>query len=176
MLKSIAGTFLLFIFCFNLFGGDYILFKIEQHKVRKEIVGKIKAGIADENLTAISINSTNEHLLNWKDKEEFSFNGEMFDVVNTESFSNGNKIYHCLTDNQESKLIKEFQKNSEKKRKNKNNRNSADKVVKYFEPINPLPQKDSGLYSIENKISFFKYSENYASLALEISSPPPKTS
>lgn len=100
----------------------------------------------------------------------------MYDVVHTESFSNGNKIYHCLTDNQESKLIKEFQKNSDKKRKNKNNRNSADKVVKYFEPINPLPQKDSALYSVDNKKPNFSYYDNYSTLALDIVSPPPKIS
>lgn len=174
-MKSITAAFLLLIFSFNLLGGDILILKIEQYKVRKEVVKNIKAGVAEASLTRISVTSKNAHLITWKDSEEFSLNGEMYDIVHTEKISDEKTIYHCLTDNQETKLIDQFNKNSNKKRKNKNNRNSLAKLVKFIERINPIPQKNTSLIPSTNSNISFIYTENYSALSLEISSPPPKT-
>ncbi|AFL80265.1 hypothetical protein Aeqsu_0758 [Aequorivita sublithincola DSM 14238] len=172
-MKNAIAFFLLFIFTLNL-GGTYVIFKIQQHQIRREIKQEIKKGISQKDLTSITVSTENENELIWKDHEEFSYKGMMYDVVYVEILNKTTKIYHCISDTQENNLIAQYQKDLQKKQKNKNNRTNSVKTVKFLQKINPLPQKDELAFSKKIQVSNFDYQNNYSPLSLEISSPPPK--
>lgn len=172
-LKNAIVFFLLLVFGFNL-GGAYIILRIQQHQIRREIVHQIKQGISEKDLTSITVSPENENQLIWKDREEFSYKGTMYDIVRIEILDNNTKVYHCISDNQETKLIAKYNKEFKKKRKDRNHRSNPAKTIKYVQKINPLPQKDGLAFSQKTICPNFVYENNYASLSLEISSPPPK--
>jgi hypothetical protein len=172
-LKNATAFFLLFIFSFNL-GGSYVIFKIQQHQIRREIIHQIKKGISEKDLTRITVSSENENQLIWKDREEFSYKGTMYDIFHVEILNENTKVYHCISDSQETNLIAKYNKELQKKRKDKNNRTNSVKTVKFLQKINPLPQKEEVALSIKSTQPNLVYQDNYASLSLEISSPPPK--
>lgn len=172
-MKNANVFFLLLVFGFNL-GGSYIVLRIQQHQIRREIVHQIKHGVSEKDLTSIAISSENANQLIWKDREEFSFNGIMYDIVHIEIVNENTKIYHCISDSQETSLIAKYNKDLHKKGKDKNNRTNSVKTVKFLQKINPLPQKDDLAFSNMLIRPNFVYHDNYASLSLEILSPPPK--
>ena len=172
-MKNATVFFLLLVFSFNL-GGSYIILRIQQHQIRRDIVHQIKQGISEKDLTSIAISSENENQLIWKDHEEFSLNGIMYDIVRVEIVNETTKIYHCISDSQETNLIAQYNKDLHKKRKDKNNRTNSVKTVKFLQKINPLPQKEDLAFSNKLMRPNYVYHDNYASLSLEILSPPPK--
>ncbi len=172
-MKNATAFFLLFIFSFNI-GGAYVIFKIQQRHIRREIVHQIKKGISEKDLTSITVSSKNENQLIWKDHEEFRYKGMMYDIVRVEILDENTKVYHCISDSQETNLIAKYNKELKKKRKDKNNRTNLVKSIKYIEKINPLPQKEELAFSGNVIRPNFVYHDNYASLSLEILSPPPK--
>ncbi|SRX53812.1 hypothetical protein [Aequorivita sp. CIP111184] len=172
-MKNATSFFLLFIFSFNI-GGSYVIFKIQQNHIRREIVHQIKLGISEKDLTSITVSSENENQLIWKDHEEFRYKGTMYDIVHIEILDENTKVYHCISDSQETNLIAKYNKDFKKKRKDKNNRTNSVKSIKYIEKINPIPQKEELAFSNKVIRPNFIYHDNYASLSLEILSPPPK--
>ncbi|SRX75936.1 hypothetical protein [Aequorivita antarctica] len=96
-MKNATVFFLLLVFGFNL-GGAYIILRIQQHQIRREIVHQIKQGISEKDLTSITVSSENENQLIWKDHEEFSYKGTMYDIVRIEVLDNNTKVYHCISD------------------------------------------------------------------------------
>ena len=172
-MKNATAYFLLFIFTFNL-GGSYVILKIQQHQLHPEIIDQIKSGISEKDLTSIAISSKNEKELIWEDEEEFSYKGEMYDVVYVEILNENTKIYHCISDIQETNLIAKYHKELQKKQKSKNNRTNSVKTVKFLQKVNPLPQKEEVAFTNNAVHTNFIYYENYSPRSLEISSPPPK--
>lgn len=172
-MKNATVFFLLFIFSFNV-GGSYFIFKIQQHRIKREMVHQIKQGISEDELTLITVSSENEKELIWKDHEEFSYKGAMYDVVHVEVLDGNTKVYHCISDSQETNLIAKYNKELQKKGKNKNNRTNLVKTVKFLQKINPLPQKGELAFLNTLVRPNYMYHDTYASLSLEISSPPPK--
>lgn len=172
-MKNATSLFLLFIFSFNI-GGTYVIFKIQQNHIRREIVHQIKKGISQKDLTSITVSSENENQLIWKDRQEFRYKGTMYDIVRIEVLDESTKVYHCISDGQETNLIAKYNKELQKKRKDKNNRTNSIKTIKYIQKINPIPQKEELAFSHKVIRPNFMYHDNYASLSQEISSPPPK--
>ncbi len=172
-MKNAISFFLLFVFSFNI-GGTYVIFKIQQNHIRREIVHQIKQGLSEKDLTRITVSLENENQLIWKDREEFRYKGTMYDIVHTEIINENTKVYHCISDSQETNLIAKYNKELQKKRKDKNNRTNSVKTIKYIQKINPIPQKVNLAFSNKLNRPNFVYHNNYTSLSLEILSPPPK--
>jgi hypothetical protein len=121
--KSVSLVLVLFLL-FNV-SGYYIWFNIAQDKIRKEIRSQIKAGLKDESLTIIRITEEIAPEIKWiRAKEEFTFRGEMYDVVKMED-RDGSKLIYCLNDVKEKKLIADFA------RKNDSNQKTR-KLLSYF--------------------------------------------
>jgi hypothetical protein len=163
----------LFIFIFSL-EGSYIIFKIQQYQIRKEIIHQIKQGVSENDLTSIVVTPETALQLNWEDNKEFSYKGNMYDVVSVEIVDANTKIYHCISDVQETKLIALYNKRLRKNEKNKNNRTNPVKLFQFLLKINELPQKDELAFLQISKKNNFSYNNDYTSLSLETSSPPPK--
>lgn len=147
--------------------------KVQQYQLRKEIRAQIKEGIPETDLIQITISPKEANKLIWKDKEEFSYNDKMYDVVKME-VQNGSTVYYCISDAQETKLIAKYNKELKRKRKEKNNRNSPVKTVKFLQHVDPLPQKAEIAFVEINSETNFIYAEHYSPLSLDILSPPPK--
>lgn len=102
----------------------------------------------------------------WEDEHEFSFNGEMYDVI--EKTTEGNHIFiRCIPDKKETSLINEYQKH------NKNN--STGSVVAQLITTHFLLPVDDHLQPTERRIE--KHYKNYSSYLQNIAStvilPPP---
>jgi len=111
--------------------------------------------------------------LNWKEENEFEYNGEMYDVAKIEKTGSDIFIY-CIRDEMEEQLISNFEKvtgtNSEK-----------DKIASSPQ----ISQTNLHLIAIQNELFPFErindvtlYSEdyfnNYLSIHLKSPTPPPK--
>jgi hypothetical protein len=84
--------------------GYYFTGKIAQYKIKEEMKEKIVRNIPDSFLEAIPLPG-NENNIDWEDEgREFSFKGEMYDVVRTKKI-NGQIIFYCINDKKEDLLL-----------------------------------------------------------------------
>jgi hypothetical protein len=86
-------------------GGLYLVFRFQQHIVRKETKLKIKLGVPKEELFFIRIDQSNLHLVEWIHKKEFRFKGVMYDVIRKKILDDHSIEYCCINDKQETKLF-----------------------------------------------------------------------
>jgi hypothetical protein len=101
--RSIAILMLLLLFVG--LNGYYLVFKIEQRQVRKEIKQKIKNKIPDNELHIIVVDASNIGEIEWeKENKEFKYHGDLFDIVRSEIIQNGTR-YYCINDHQEKRLF-----------------------------------------------------------------------
>lgn len=57
----------------------------------------------------LSFSNKDDLQLNWENDHEFNFNGEMYDVIDKKITGN-RSIIRCISDDKETKLVKEYQK------------------------------------------------------------------
>lgn len=103
-MKQILSVVFLSLFLF-LTGGYYLVFKIQQQKIKKEIKTRIKAGVPKNELIRFVETPQNKHLFNWKHSKEFSFENQMFDVVWKKVINKDSVVYECVSDKQETILF-----------------------------------------------------------------------
>lgn len=60
----------------------------------------------DDELVQISITTENHRQLDWKHEKEFRYKRTMYDIVKTEIIDDTTTIYHCVTDKQETILLR----------------------------------------------------------------------
>lgn len=104
--------------------------------------------------------------LNWENDHEFSFNNDMYDLV--ENKTDGDKIIiRCIADKHETELVNEYQKN------NKQN-HSNESVVQLITASFILPQTVC-LNQFEKKvrIHYFNFSSPINSIPSSVLAPPP---
>ncbi len=172
-MKNAIALFLLVIFTFNI-GGSYLLFRIRQFEIRREIIQEIKQGIRESDLTIFTITPENEDQINWENTAEFSYKGTMYDVVHVETIDQNTKRYHCISDIQETKLIANYGKELEKNKGTKNTERNSLRFLKFFQEQIPSQSSTEIAFFNQEPSSNFKYFNGYTPLFLEISSPPPK--
>ncbi len=153
---------------FNIFGCQIMFFAFQQ-KIRNEIRQQILSGILQEKLTLIVASSKNETNIIWtRPNKEFSFHGEMYDVVRVEK-NNHHCYYYCLSDHKEKQLIANYQKLQNRKR------HTDEKMKRSINTLLFLQQNNSS-GALISKV--FKYRENPCNVLenfIIIPSPPPKS-
>lgn len=167
-MKKYISIIVLLIILFNI-GGYYLCFTVLQLKIRTEIKQAIRNGLKDEDLILFEISDNSNPAVHWVESEkEFSFKGEMFDVVRIKKQQN-KKLYYCINDRKEEQLILNY-------RKNHNSEKQTDKKIKTGFNVQFFAQQ----FVIKN----YKYATNirypnliflYKSNNLDIHSPPPKS-
>ncbi len=75
--------------------------KWQQRMVKQEVKSKLLCNLDDTDLTRLSFHKQGVSSLNWKDIHEFSYGGEMYDVVRIETLKDS-VIYWCWHDVKES--------------------------------------------------------------------------
>ncbi len=117
-MKNATAFFLLIIFGFNL-GGSYVILKIQQHQIRREIIHQIKEGISEKDLTSITV-SPKTKTNSLESPREFAIKDKK-DIVRVENLNENTTVYHCISDSQETNLIAKCNKIEKRKDKNKTN-------------------------------------------------------
>jgi hypothetical protein len=85
--------------------GFMIIFKVKQNAIRKEIKHLIKNGVPQNELIVIELNSLNKNNFDWKHSREFSFKGDMYDIVRTDTINQNTFMFYCVNDIQEKELF-----------------------------------------------------------------------
>ena len=85
-------------------GGFYAILSFEREEMREKMEQKMLKNINKTDLVCIVENADNFSKIQWERLEkEFSFEGNLYDVVYTEKID-GVKNYYCLSDKDETKL------------------------------------------------------------------------
>ncbi len=172
-MKKTLTIFLLLIFAYNA-GGYLLIFKIQQSRIRKEIKQQLKTGVSDVDLKLIILNDQTENQIEWKDENEFSLHGILYDIVKRTKDENGVSMFYCITDDQETALFAglndQVNKNTDAR---KNEKNALTNFFKLQSTLSSIPEYKANLSALEQKnyalISYF-----YSAPAIDILSPPPK--
>lgn len=170
-MKKTLAILTLILFAFNA-GGYLFVFKIKQYQIKKEIKQQIKAGISDENLTVIKLTSETRTQMEWKDKHEFIYKGQMYDVVREAKDIQGNTLLYCITDTQETLLFAELN-NLANKKQSENQEKACKHLFNLIAPLNALADYKLAIYRDNSEIKPI-YRFIYKEPSLEIQIPPPK--
>lgn len=82
----------------------FVFLEARKEILRERVQQSLRSETSEENLCVLTFSSSDiDGKLVWKDHKEFSYKGEMYDVVRTEK--SGDKIsYYCWHDVEETKL------------------------------------------------------------------------
>ena len=110
-MARLSSISLLFLFLFNLIGGISLLL-IQRHKRHEAVEAMIASEAYVHRLTQLHITADQNHEIHWVEADkEFRYRGEMYDVVRTETLSDGSIIFHCIPDHVETHLYGEIESN-----------------------------------------------------------------
>lgn len=175
VLKRTISIIILLVFFFDV-AGEFVVFKIRQASIKREIKRQIKRSVPKEELYTIIVTQSNENELVWKEKNEFVYRGSMYDIVTKET-SNDTTTYYCINDLQEEHLFAHLNELVKNKTGNKNPIGKiVDNLVKLFSAVDF--KTDNVYHFTYNSPSDFCtcFILGYVSPIISISSPPPQFS
>ena len=106
-MKRIFAGLIILLFLFNIM-GYYFVFSYNQHLVRNEMKGLIKAGYFEGLSIVLKIlNPASNNDFRRIDKGEFVYRGMLYDIV-SETKEDNFTIFRCINDKNEEKLLAGF--------------------------------------------------------------------
>ncbi|MHB1278563.1 MAG: hypothetical protein ACYC1Q_09195 [Bacteroidia bacterium] len=169
---------LLLVILFNM-TGIFIVFKVHQTQVRREIKHKIKAGIPESDLHSFSFSTEDYAQLDWERKDiEFQWNGEMYDIVKSGIITDSIHLL-CVNDKQEKTLFAKLDELIQRKMEQESNQSNNPlrklvnilKLVYTSDPIHTPSDPDP----LRMAIRYADINPLYSSPQVETSTPPPDT-
>jgi hypothetical protein len=150
--------------------GYIILFWQIQQDVKREMIQKISGVVPDNELTCIKFLKTDISSAEWKEMNEFEYQGSMYDVVKKE-VSSKYYLFYCLNDQKEDELIKIYNRhfNNDKEKSTQNSSRILTLIAPAILKSNIPVKRFDMVSSIKNYLSF-----NYQSIWLDKLTPPPK--
>lgn len=95
---------LLLVLLFNI-SGHFVLFKLYQHSIKKEIKRKIKNNVPETELTFFTFSVSDINKIEWEKKgKEFWLRGNLYDVVKKKE-TNDSITFYCINDRMEKELF-----------------------------------------------------------------------
>ena len=165
-LKNYLTLTILMFFLFNIV-GYYLWFSYLKFNIQKEVTQEIRQGTAEKDLTLITVSINDESGICWlKAGKEFTYRGEMFDVVKIKICKDKKYIY-CINDTREKKLISDFSRNNEPDQKTK-------KLVSSFQYIYVIQPATFPHITETSNFDYSIQSFNIVSVDADVNSPPPK--
>ncbi|MFL5752159.1 MAG: hypothetical protein ACJ76F_02035 [Bacteroidia bacterium] len=151
--------------------GSFLLYEFRRAELKAEAEERIRKSVPENMLTRICIQNNSDWLqINWEEKNEFSYQQELYDLVRTEKTKNG-LILYCIKDSQENKLIAEFQKSSQKEQDQQSSKNkSAKKTIQLFHSV----LSDKMFYPLSEKKLFTHSYSSVPEVQVQRHYPPPK--
>lgn len=157
--------------------GVYIIFKMEQSKIRTSIKHQIKSGIPENELHVFSLSVEEYQQLNWvrKDKE-FSLQTNMYDIVRKQNTKDSIFLF-CVNDKEEAVLFARLDEMVKKSIEHNSNSsdNPLNNVVKLFKLLYVIEDTRYFFNEIGNIVTtnFGRLKFHYVSPYLEQLTPPP---
>lgn len=176
-MKNLINIFL--ICCFILpFIGSVSYLNYQKKKIKRQIKHDIIAGIDKDELVLFSFTlEETQSKLKWKHAKEFEYNGSMYDIVDTDT-SNNIITFWCWWDYKETKLNKQLTKLLAQFLGNDtHNKETKSQLRNFLDTLFYLknePWKAS--INTTKKLQLYSYINNYSSLKIASSSPPPRHS
>lgn len=110
--------------------------------------------------------NSDKNLLDWENDHEFSYNNQMYDLIEKKTSVEGLSI-RCIADNHETELVNEYQKTNKRNQSN-------DLVIQLITASFILPQAFSAdAFEKELKHRYFTYSSSIDSISPLVAVPPP---
>ena len=97
--------------------GYHLVFNFQLAVVKSEMRAFLKAEKNHKDVLQISLNEKEVKQLYWENESEFRYNGEMYDVIETTK-TKDQLVVRCISDNKETALINEYQKNNKRNHSN----------------------------------------------------------
>jgi hypothetical protein len=167
IMKRTLSLLITLVFLFNA-GSGYLIFKLKQAEARRESEEALNSHDKTDELVILAFRQNHEEEITWiRPGREFTYRGEMYDVVKTTSGGNL-KFYHCYNDSKEKKLTDEYRKSHHSKKEPEKRRKAPNNLILY-------PQK--ALFSrilIPSCYAYSLYEFHYTSEFQITPSPPPK--
>jgi hypothetical protein len=171
-LKKLIVIFLTVGFLLNI-TGYHIIFYLQQQEIKAEMREAIRMQIYNEDETDFVFllnDKQSMKQLDWEGDDEFSFNGEMYDVIEKKT-ENGKLVIRSIADKQETALL-----NKVKDHWNQNEKSNkvADELFQLLQSLFHSPKAEE-LVLIKpsvNRISFI--SLRLPSQVKKIPTPPPR--
>lgn len=163
-MRKITSILLLTCFCFFLF-GYHLVYYFQLKEAKSAMIVNLKKLKHHKNVVELFFNSGESKKINWENDHEFSYNNEMYDVIEKKIVGDVISI-RCISDDNETQLIKEYQKNT--------GRQSSQSIIQLLSVSFILPSE----YFIcqperilKNKLSNRSYPLLYLSSVIDF--PPP---
>lgn len=154
-------------------------FEFSHFKLKKEIKSLLKKGVPKEELVQFTFSESEIADLTWLKKNEFQFQGSLYDVVRSSKQANGLTVFECISDSQEKVL---FARLGQTISNNLGDDDHQTPVSNWFKLIK-LPYLSTSeditvvAYKYEVYIEFDNtYANFFQSISHSIDSPPPQYS
>ena len=154
--------------------GVYLIKYYQWIQVRQEVKHKLKNAVAESELTKITIKLGDEIKLTWFRSNEFSYLGNMFDIVR-QTQTDSTTTYFCISDKEEDELFKNLDDlvRNELNQKS-NNQNKTDNLANPFYLF--FSETQTSIFNLKQasfSYSLF-YNKLYISPSLKQHAPPPE--
>lgn len=173
-MKKIVAILLLFSL-FLPFLGTISLFNIQKYQAKKELKRKLITGLEDSALVLLVFTKKEKESLYWEHEKEFKYQGFMYDIVK-QKVEGTRYFYWCWKDHKETLLYKKLEKLVALALGDDPLQKQNQLQLKWFH--NLLFFKSETPYSFtvfteEKNHKKFNYSNNYTSLQIIPTKPPP---
>ncbi len=88
--------------------GFFAYFQIEKQSAQREFKRKLKLSVPKDELKDFIFSPKEARELVWHKAHEFEYQGGMFDIVYSDTLANGDLIFTCISDIQETKLFEKL--------------------------------------------------------------------
>ena len=154
-------------------------FEFSHSKLKKEIKRLLKKGVPKEELVQFTFTAEEISELTWLKKNEFQFQGNLYDVVYSAKHKNGRTTFECISDSQEKVLYALLGQTISN---NMGDDDHQTPVSNWFKLIK-LPYLSVSadyfpvVYIDKIKLEYCSiYTNHFQSINFSIDSPPPKVS
>ena len=93
--------------------GHYLAFRVQLYRLKAEMKRSLRQGRHRKDVLLLCLDAEQARQLRWEDEEEFSWQGELYDVI--EKRVDGSKLrITCIADKNEERLLQAYKKSAEK--------------------------------------------------------------
>jgi len=165
LVRKLTSILVLTCLCFSLI-GYHVFFHLQILKAKSEMFAFLKNQKHYKDVIEFSFKNTDAYQLDWENDSEFSYNNEMYDVIEKKT-SGDELIIHCIADKHETELVNEYQKNNKQSQSNES-------VIKLITASFILPETVS-LDQFEKKVKnqYFNHSSSLQKISSLVLAPPP---
>lgn len=134
-MRRILSLLLLTAFFLNIIGYHFI-FWVQQHTI-KENMEVLRHSASIQNPIELRFSLSDEAVvskLSWEDENEFTFNGELYDVIRKTTI-NGELVIQCIKDKKETHLVNNYAKISKETQGDPSSKNKSTVLLKLITGI-----------------------------------------